>query len=53
MPKARVKVESNQSQADKFKAMAKEVEADGDEKMFDQVLKRVSPTPKRTSKKAD
>jgi|GEM_PF-6233310 len=44
--------EKSQSQSDKFKAMAKEVEAVGDEKAFDKVLKSVAldkkkPTTKR------
>ena len=41
MPKLREKVESNQPQVDKFKAMAKELEADGDEKSFDRTLKKI------------
>lgn len=35
------------SQSDKFKAMAKELEADGDEKAFDKLIKTVAPAKKR------
>ena len=36
--------EKSQSQSNKFKAMAKEVEADGDEKAFDKTLKNLAKT---------
>jgi hypothetical protein len=36
------KPEPPKSQSEKFKAMAKEVEADGDEKAFDKTLKKIS-----------
>ena len=41
--------EKSQSQSDKFKAMAKEIEADGDEKAFDKLLKVVTPTKKKAT----
>jgi hypothetical protein len=34
------------SQSDKFKAMAKEVEADGDESVFHRMLKKIVKAPK-------
>ena len=40
-----------QSQSDKFKAMAKEVEADGDEKAFDRLLQVVTAAKKKTARK--
>ena len=41
------------SQSEKFKAMAKELQADGDEKKFDKTLKKIGKAPvsiKGTSK---
>lgn len=35
------------SQPEKFKAMAKEVEADGDEKFFENTLKKIARAAKR------
>jgi len=40
-------LEKSQSQSDKFKAMAKEVGADGDEKAFDKVLESVALDKKK------
>ena len=41
-----------QPQSDKFKAMAKELEADGDEKSFDKTLGEIAkaPPPKKAAK---
>jgi len=38
------------SQSDKFKAMAKEVEADGPEGLFDQMMKKLAKAPKKPAK---
>jgi hypothetical protein len=37
----------NTKQSEKFKAMAKELEADGDEKSFDEKLKKMVITQKK------
>ena len=39
--------EKSQSQSDKFKAMAKEVEADAPEGLFDQMLKKMAAQGKK------
>ena len=44
-----VKQDTPKTQSEKFKAMAKELEADGDEKSFDKSLKSIA-TPKAASK---
>ncbi|MEO9167203.1 MAG: hypothetical protein ABI230_02245 [Aestuariivirga sp.] len=49
--KMKPSIGKSQSQSDKFKAMAKELEADGDEKAFDKVLKAVSPAKKNSASK--
>ncbi len=44
-------IEKSQSQSDKFKAMAKEIEAEGDEKSFGKMLKAVAPAKKKPASK--
>lgn len=44
--------DAHKSQLDKFKAMAKELEADGDEKKFDKLLKVVAPAKKKPASKS-
>ncbi len=46
-----LKPKKPKTQSDKFKAMAKEVEADGDEKAFDKVLKAMAPAKKKAESK--
>ena len=41
----------SQSQSDKFKAMAKEVEADSSEALFDEMLEKVIKPKKETTNK--
>ena len=47
--KSKTNTDITKSQSDKFKAMAKEVEADGDEKAFDKTLGKIAkaPAPKK------
>ena len=45
------KTEISISQADKFKAMAKELEADSDEKSFDKTLSKIAKNPPKDTNK--
>jgi hypothetical protein len=42
--------EQDKSQAEKFKAMAKELEADGDERIFDAKLRALAKAQEKPSK---
>lgn len=45
----KISITKSQSQSDKFKAMAKELKADGDEPEFDRLIKKVLKDPAKSS----
>jgi hypothetical protein len=45
------KANKDSAQSDKFKAMAKEVEAEGDEALLDKVMKKISSVKNKSETK--